>query len=257
MWTSGTCQSDMVVGYLVRDVQTCVDINSVLINSRIPRSKLVPISSACLMVRNERYLLHTRKDSQALNLTGEILAGETGMAMGGSVSIENWSISRYRDVFFKLLIIKSNRGHVRLPPSRCVRHATLTLTYAPDSVAPCANECRKIMSPAHIYIYIGMSMSMSDPMWADTHKYCLRRRYERAEVHSQQSLASEQYKSARYTEDHRDTHIQILTCVYITYGNLVIAIEILANIYEWSLAKIAGNRSPPLNDSINFSSLFI
>lgn len=45
--------------------------------------------------------------------------------------------------------------------------------------------------------------------------------------------------------------------IFITYSNLVIAIEILANIYEWSLAKIAGNRSPPLNDSINFSSLFI
>lgn len=66
MWTSGTCQSDMVVGYLVRDVQTCVDINSVLINSRIPRNKLVSISSRCLMVRNERYLLETLKDIKHL-----------------------------------------------------------------------------------------------------------------------------------------------------------------------------------------------
>lgn len=45
--------------------------------------------------------------------------------------------------------------------------------------------------------------------------------------------------------------------IHVTYTYLVIAIEMLANIYEWSLAKIAGNRSPPLNDSINFSSLFI
>lgn len=157
------------------------------------------------MVRNERYPNTERYPSEHLMCQAP---RRRGKGMIGGRSIENRSISRYRDLFLKifLLIIKSNRGHVRQPPSRCGRHATLTLTYAPDSVAPCANECGKIVSPARISyavhicsdkIYI--SMSVSDPMWADTHKYCLWLRCERAEVRSQRSLALEQYKNARYT----------------------------------------------------------
>lgn len=103
------------------------------------------------MVRNERYPNTERYPSEHL-MCQAMWRGRQSISERGWMgrSIENRSISRYRDLFLKMLIIKSNRGHVRQPPSRCGRHATLTLTYAPDSVAPCASECGKIVSPARI-----------------------------------------------------------------------------------------------------------